>query len=433
MSELECARKEKFDGIQVVVGCFLILFVAIGSAPTVSVFMPELLKALDTKYSNIAPLVTVSTMTAFFVMQIAPKIVKKYGPRKCMMFGTICVGMKFLLYGCATAPWHVVWFNAFSGFGYALSGASMASDIISAWYFLRKKFMITLVSGGFGLGTALWVALAGILIEHMSWRYAYWTIGAIVVVVGIGANLILVRNTPAEKGQKQLGWKEREEEIARQKTALAVDGITIEEAHKSISFWLLAVAMLLGSGLLGAYRDFCVSMWREVGVDRLDAAFYLSFVTLVGGVAVCFSGAYNQKFGWKIHFPTFYGLFIANCVFSALLGTTQNFAFLYLGILAFALSYPVNNGIQPMLALESFGPKQVGPLAVQLHGFAYFGQAVTAPLMAFIRDSTGSFTVAYAVMGGMCLSSLVLVVIAINISPFLKHRKAKKVEPATAS
>jgi len=435
------SRRDYFYATLSAIGCFMIIFVTMGMSNTISVFYPELIRELKATYAQLAPQTTVSTGMGFICSTfIAPWAIKKFGVYKSLFLGICLMASKYFLFSVATAAWHVVVFNSTMGLGFGFAGMSMLAIVLSNWFYTRKKLIVTLVTGGYGFGAAVWLNVTAWFIEHYGFRVAYVALGVIELIIGLTGLFIFVKIMPEDRGCKQIGWQQRlidEDKIKKELaagTAAAPDGVMFKDAVRTPAYWMIAIALLLVGGALGAYRDFAVPMYLTTGLDRAASAGYLSLAVLIGGFFVMFSGELAQRLDTRLYFCFFIGSFVGAMVLSYYLCFNADPALIMYIVILLGISYPYNNGAPQMLALNTFGSRDVGSINLRFYGMNLFSQAVLVFIVGVIRDYTGGFAAANAFLAGLGVFALVLLVIGIGSSEYYRaQRKALHEKKAVSS
>jgi len=426
--------RDYINGVLSAIGCFLIIFVSLGMSNTVSIFYPELIRELNATYAQLAPQTTVSTGVGFISSTfITPWMIKRVGEYKTLFIGIILMSLKYFTYATVTHAWQVVVYNSFMGVAFGFTSISMVAIILSNWFYTKKKLIVTIVTGGYGLGSAVWLNVSAWLIQHYGFRTAYVGLGIIELVIGFIGLFLFVKIKPEDRGCKQIGWDKKivdEERIRKElttKTAVAPDGVMFKDAIRTPSFWMIAIALLLCGGTLGAYRNFAVAMYQAAGLSRMASAAYLGNAVLIGGIIVMFSGELAQRLDTRLYFGIFNGFFIASMALSYVLCLTGDTSFIMLIVVLLGFCYPFNNGAPQMLALNTFGSKDLGPVNLRFYGMNLFSQAVLVYIVGVIRDATGGFAAANAFLGIINGIALVLLIIGVGSSEYFRaQRKALK-------
>ena len=107
---------------------------------------------------------------------------------------------------------HYGWIIIFMGLVTTVAAYVPAMALGSAWFSIKKRgFATGIVSGGIGLGTFL----SGIIVPFLltsygadGWRYSWYILGTIVIVIAIIVFLFL-RNQPEDKGLLPVGQEEK--------------------------------------------------------------------------------------------------------------------------------------------------------------------------------------------------------------------------------
>jgi predicted MFS family arabinose efflux permease len=258
---------------------------------------------------------------------------------------------------------------------------------------------------GFGVGAALIPPVGQMLISAYGWREAYLVFAALIFVVALPVSYFLIRETPQEMGLEIDGDKH----AGNSDSSI---GLTVNEASKTTSFWLILIAFLLVGVCIASVIAHLVPMLTDRGVSPqlaancqmtmglglifgrvlsgylmdhffapyIAAAFTLLFVV---GAAILASGASN------------YLVFVAaTCIGLSLGSEISETAYLvsrYFGPKAYGVIYGIMFAAFQLGA--SFGPPALGKYYVLNGNYlgALWGLAVLAFIAAVLVAALGKY------------------------------------------
>ena len=349
-------------------------------------------------------------------------LIVKFGPRKLVGAGFLCLIASTLIYATATNVAIFYLGGTFLGIGLSWCTTTMVSYLVGRWYPEKRGTVTGFALCANGLGGALAAQIVTPIIYEQGnpfgYRNAYYLVAILLVITGVIATC-LVREP---KGPKTAAGKKK----TRGK---AWTGITFSEALRKPWFYGAAACVFVtGMGLQGI-TGIAGTHLKDVGIDKGMVASVLS----AHSVVLCFSkflaGFSYDKIGLRktLLICEFCGV----CSFVALAlaggsGAGVIFAFAW-GALA-ALALPLETVMVPLIAADLFGEKDNARImgifvSVNTAGFA-FG----TPVANAIFDIFGTYNPALYIIAGAMLAIMVGFWFIINAAEKEKKRVAALAE-----
>jgi MFS family permease len=135
-------------------------------------------------------------------------------------------------------------------------------QLVSAWFDRRRGFALSITLALGGIGIAVFPPLGARLIADFGWRNAYAALGAIVIVVGTVATLLLVEDPP-----KDARHRPSTEQAA---------GETLSSAIRTWKFWKLAIAFIAISIAVSGGANSLPLILTDSGMSPQRSAFAMS-------------------------------------------------------------------------------------------------------------------------------------------------------------
>lgn len=156
--------------------------------------LPALARDVHTSVGWATWILTIFLLSAAVSAPLAGRLGDQFGKKRVLVASTALVLVAAIGATFAWDIWSLIVFRALAGLGGATTALSFS---ILRDEFPRAKLShaIGLVSGFFGLGGALGIALAGLVIDQLSWR---WLFGIGGVAIGVASALVawLVPESP---------------------------------------------------------------------------------------------------------------------------------------------------------------------------------------------------------------------------------------------
>jgi len=390
-------KKLNWSGILVVAACFCMGFVCLGfCSSNKSLYLGAITEALDIKRSLFSindsfRYVSTAVVNLFFGTLIA-----KFGPRKLVGAGFLCLIASTLIYATATDIAVFYLGGTFLGIGLSWCTTTMVSYLVGKWYPEKRGTITGFALCANGVGGAVAAQIVTPMIYEQGnpfgYRNAYYLVAILLAVVGVIATALVhePKDAKAAPGKKKARGKSWE-------------GITLQEALSKPWFYGAALCVFVtGMGLQGI-NGIAGTHLKDVGIDKGVVASILS----VHSVVLCFSkflaGFSYDKLGLRrtLLICEFCGV----CSFVALAlsgsaGTGIVFAFVWGAVSALAL--PLETVMVPLIAADLFGEKDHARLMGIFVSINTAGFAFGTPVANAIFDIAGTYVpVLYAIAAAM--------------------------------
>jgi MFS family permease len=298
----------------------------------------------------------------------------RYGPRRVIL---PCVAV----FGCGIASLallrsHLSQFYATCILlGAVGNGAAHLSyaRAISTWFRRRLGMALAFVMLGAGMGAMILPLVAQTVISRSGWRAAYLLLGGIALVLGLVPTWSFVRERP-----------QKEDDPA----PVALTGMTWQQGVRTYPFWIIVVALFVGSITMNGAITHMAALLTDRGVTPGTAAVCAS---VLGGVSVLarlgVGSLLDRYFGGRVAMLVY--LFTAAGIF--LLARANSFV---AGCLAAALIGFGAGGeadITPYLLTRYFGLRAFSTLYGLTWTFYAVAGAIGPILLGRAFDLTGSY------------------------------------------
>lgn len=275
-----------FYGWRIVVfGALGLALTAPGQTVGVSVFVDELIAALDLTRSEVSLAYLVGTLTGALAMPVVGRWVDRHGIRVVMAgvgvgFGAALAGMSAVV-GFASL---IVGFTGIRMLGQG-SLSLVATTSVALWFERRRGLAIGLAVASGGALMSLAPLLLVQVIGVFGWRQAWVVTGVVVGSLVVAVALLGMRNRPEDVGQRLDG---EPPETADARPSSAHIGWTRGEAMRTLMFWAVTGGVA-AVGLIGTGMQFHqISLLGEQGLTTTQAAANFvpqTFATIVATIA----------------------------------------------------------------------------------------------------------------------------------------------------
>jgi MFS family permease len=297
--------------------------------------------------------------------------------------------------------------SLFVGFG--ASGVSLipCGVLINNWFVDKKGLATGIAFTGSVVGGLIFVQLTKYILAVHGWREAYAALGIIAALILLPTTILLVRETPGEKGLVPLGG-----DAEGSAETVEAKGIRTKAYVKTPSFWLMAASFfIIGFVNLGLQNNISIYLTKAQGHSAEFAANIFSIVMFVQIFGKILLGAIYDKKGIK--FGAFYCAIIYVLATAAL---TQS------GSLPLAIAFGALFGL--VSAMTTVTPPYVAALVVGVRDYPtiygllslFYGiGAATGPVVAGkVFDSAGSYDPAWIAYGALAIVLVVTSILAVK-------------------
>ena len=333
---------------------------------------------------------------------IVGRLIDRYGARPVILTGNV-------LFAASVASVSLVEASRFQFYtAYALIGISAAipssvmfTKVIAGWFDQRRGLFLGIVGGlGNGIGAALSPLFVFALISSYGWRAGFQGIGAAIILIGFPVLYLLLRDPPQGVARTETEHLE--------KTA----GLSLAEALKIRTFWIILAAIALGAGCMTAIFAHVVPMLLDRGVPAAQATTVLATFSLVTAGWQIGMGYMLDRFPRPWIAAPFYLLALAGLI---LLESTNSYPLLLLSGMLMGLGLGTEYGVLPYFLSRYFGTRHYGAISGSMYGVIVLTQGLTPFLMDLVFDITGTYDPAIIVI---CIGLVAGAILITRLLPF---------------
>lgn len=375
----------------VVVSLFIALFFVMGgSAFTIGLFFPPLIKTFHWSHGRLSLMYTAFALTMGLASPVAGWLIDRMGVKPVMACGAAIVGAGYLM--ASQAHSFVALTLAFLVIGAGVGSSTLvpAAVVAARWFRERRALALGITVAGTSIGGMVMPLVVEHFIAASGWRSALVAIAAPDLVIALPLILAGVR-LPSERPLMS--------EAAASEPEI-LPGLELVPALCTVSFWMLAVMQVLaGMGLSGTYYHI-VPFLVASGYNSQQAAWVLSLQAGAVTVGFLLMGYLSDRFSVRIVLPA--ALFIEGLGVVSFLGV-RNPQIAALSMAAFLVAFGITSGstssLVPIILAESLGLRRFGTLAGLVNLCATIGGSVGPLAVGAIYDATGGYGPALQMCG----------------------------------
>lgn len=381
-----------------VAGVFL--QVALGAVYAWSVFRVPLTKQFGWTISE----VTLTFTITIFVLGIAAFCgglwLNRVGPRVVALTGGFLYGLGVFL---ASFSDHKLWwlylsYGLIGGIGLGFSYIVPVAVLVK-WFPDRRGLITGIAVGGFGAGALITAPVATRLIQSVGvlQTFAYLGIAFLIVTVAAG---YFMQNPP--EGWRPQGWSPTTSQTSQRSSR----DYTLGEALRTWQWWALWLLLFLNTSAGISVISQESPLFQELArVTAVAAAGMVGVVSIGNAFGRVFWAWASDSITRRV---TFVVMFLAQTLLFWTLPSINSAGVLTVVAFIVLMCYGGGFGTMPAFAADYFGTKNVGAIYGLMLTAWGCASAFGPLLIAFLRQSTGSYARGLHVIAGVMAVSVLL-------------------------
>ncbi|MDP2950339.1 MAG: MFS transporter [Chloroflexota bacterium] len=357
---------------------------------------------------------------------VAGYLVDRVGSRRLLIAGVLLVGAGFLFLSRVHSVWTFYAAVMVIAVGMSATGGPVAMAAVAHWFVKKRGRALALMTTGAGSSGVMVVVLAW-LISQFDWRTALVIMGLVQWAVCIPLAL-LVWSRPEDRGLLPDGerpalslskgpavaagsWPDQDERSAVPEAAAVGDGfprpqdegLSMGQAVRTRSFWLLATAMALaGLGSTAIIVHQIPFFTEAAGLSEQRAALVamaMTFVSLAGRLG----------FGWLADYVDKRRVLAAAYVLMALgiivLANAHSGWQLLFFLAVFSPGWGGVIAVRPAFQVECFGLRAFGGIQGLMFTVSTLGSVVGPVFAGWMHDTADTYRPAFMILAMAVLAA----------------------------
>ncbi|MEU2088659.1 MFS transporter [Nocardia beijingensis] len=389
---------------------FVALLGAAGFRSVPSVLMDPLHEEFGWSHGTIGTAVSLNLLLYGLISPFAAALMDRFGIRRVVTCALLLVAAGSGLTVFMSRPWHLVltW-GLLVGIGVGSMSMPFVATITGRWFVRQRGLVTGVLTAAGATGQLVFLPLVSALAHAHGWRVPSLIVaGAALAVAPLV--LLFIRDYPSDLGVRAYGAAPDSTAGLRVPAAGGASrALTVLAAiARRPGFWLLAGGFAVcGASTNGLVGTHFVSAAHDHGMPPTTAASLLAVVGIFDVAGTIASGWLTDRIDPRyllIGYYTLRGLSLL--ILPALLGPGTQPS-LWMFIVFYGLDWVATVPPTVVLCRELFGAD--GPVAF---GWVFashqIGAAVAATTAGVIRDTQGSYDLAWYLAGGLCGAAAVM-------------------------
>lgn len=390
----------KFDYSWVIIGiCFLMIAVSLGFCSSGrSMYLTAITDALNIPRGAFSINDTIRFATSTLVSIYFGTLVKKFGIKKLVCAGFLCLIAFCLINAYGTKLYHFYIGGFFLGTGLAWTSTSMVSTIIHRWCKSNIGTITGATLAANGIGGAIAVQVLSPIIFQEGKPFGYrdsYNFVILLLIITLAIILLFFREKPNHEEQSDVVPSKKKK--ARGAGWVGMDFTTV---LKKPYFYASLVCILFTGMMLQGLGGIAIPHMYDVGLSIELVALISSITSVLLTISKFGIGFMYDKLGMRItmnisYVCALFSLFGLIVVKNTPLGMVIAFIRGIFGVVAL----PLETVMVPLFASELFGNKDFDKVLGVFIAVNYAGYALGAPLGNILYDLFGSYNMAFVVFG----------------------------------
>ena len=406
-------RKRIFYGWWVVLANAAITFYVAGTYfYGFGAFVNPLKQAFGWSTAQVSLAFSLRSAEAGPIAPLAGYLVDRFGARPSVVIGVCLMGLGFLLLSWMNSLLTFYLFYLVLALGASICAGVLPMTNISNWFIRKRGKALGVYTAGAGL--------SGLLVPIVTWLLVRYDWSTVLVMMAIGMLAVglplarVLRHRPEKYGMLPDGDEKPPEEDVPQNHQ-DIEGLSVRQALKERSFWLLTLTFLMSMAPLNAVAIFIIPYLTDAkeehglalaGAMAGAAVMIMTLTSLIG----------RFGFGWLADYyrPRYIltGLFVLQAAGLAILASVTSLWHLVPFFILFAPSYGGIIAVRPVILAQYFGRQALGMIQGVSMAMMTVGGVLTPLLVGFFRDTTGGYRWPFLVLELLMLVAIPLLLIA---------------------
>jgi OFA family oxalate/formate antiporter-like MFS transporter len=378
----------------------ILVQMALGAVYAWSVFRVPLAQQFHWTIAQVTLTFTIAIFVLGFASFFGGLWLNKVGPRTVAVTAGLLYGGGVFL---ASFSSHGLWwlyltYGVIAGIGLGF-GYIVPISVLVKWFPDRRGLITGIGVGGFGAGALVTAPIASRLIQSVGVLHTFADLGIVFLIVTVIGGWFM-QNPP--QGWQPAGWTPKPLQNAQR----AAKDFTLGQALATWQWWALWLLLFLNTSAGISIISQEAPMFQELAkVPAIVAAGMVGVVSIGNALGRVFWASVSDVITRR---ATFAVMFLLQVVLFWFLPEIHSVTGLTVVAFIILMCYGGGFGTMPAFAADYFGTKNVGPIYGLMLTAWGFASAFGPLLIAYMRESSGSYEGGLHVIAAIMAVSIVM-------------------------
>ena len=323
----------------------------------------------------------------------------RFGPRWVLRVGAVIMAAGFLAFSMITTVAGFYLSYLLIALGSSLSGFITVTVAIVHWFEKKRSKAIAVTTMGFAIGGSLTFGV-GIVIDTIGWRHT----AQVASVLSLVLILVLSRHfdrRPSDLGTWPDGIEPEPEVDANGDTVdpslVPASHFTASEALRTRAFWFIAIGHASALLVVGAsMAHLAIFLQDETSLGKTHTSIVVGALPAMMGVGQLIGGYFGDLYD-KRYLITM--AMLGHGLGLLVLAVAADPLLIWLFVLLHGLAWGVRGPLQQAMRADYFGATDFGKIMGFSALIMMLGMMIGPITAGVIADATGSFRLAFAILG----------------------------------
>ncbi|MSQ12462.1 MAG: MFS transporter [Dehalococcoidia bacterium] len=337
-----------------------------------------------------------------FLSPIVGHLVDRFGPRRLVLVGYLCMAGGFFLFSQVHSLWQFYLAFLVINLGAEVGGWLPLIAAVNNWFQRHRTLAMSITMSSINFGGIL-VPLLVLGLDSHGFRWTTAGIGAFLLLIAAPA-YIFIRNRPEDYGLERDGGA-----VAPASTTASVSKTPVHEAEveftvgaalRTKAFWILTIAGIASGVPLMALGVHLFPKLTDMGLSDGTAGLVILVFTAVALPANLIGGFLGDRFRKE---PLIAGFLVLQCLAILLLALSDGSFSAWLFAALYGVAFGTRLGMSTAIWADYFGRSRFASIYAWSFVPTNLG-IVAGPLFAgFLFDLRGSYAIPFTVFAGLSL------------------------------
>jgi MFS family permease len=391
--------KAPFYGWFALSGAILVTIIVGGAfINTFGVFLPVFNEEFGWNRADISLALSLGIAAFGLPSMLFSLAVSKFGVRFTVIVGNLLAAIGLAMLYFISSLWQLYLVYIFLGMAAGFGGYIPCMTLANNWFIGKRALAMSVITAAAGAGGLFFPPLTTVLTQSFGWRESFLILAVMAAATAIISGL-LIRNRPEDKGQLPEGYKApppsgQEEPIITGKNGAAWK---LSDMFRSPAIYLILGFIITNAFTMGTMNTHQIAYIQDIGFSDMTAATTMSVFSILGLLGSLSFGTLALKINMRYLATT--GL-VLELIGIIILLSSKSLAALYVYAALIGLGTGAIFAAMPSF-LGTYYPREhyarVTGLILPFHVVA---QSVIAWAVGDLFDVTGSYRLAFYILGG---------------------------------